>query len=104
MLGTLDQRAKLLAPVRTPDGGGGASVSWTELAEIWIALEAASGGEDFGASRLESRARYRATLRRRGDVVAGMRLQTSAHLLAVLAILDDGPREPFMTLLCEDAA
>lgn len=104
MIGTLDQRARLLARTTSPDGGGGASLSWTELAEIWIAVETASGGEDFGASRLESRTRYRVTARRRDDVTAGTRLQTSTHLLSVLAVLDDGPRAPFMILLCEDAA
>jgi SPP1 family predicted phage head-tail adaptor len=104
MIGPLDQRARLLARTAAPDGGGGTSVSWTELAEIWIALEVTSGSQDAAANRLESRARYRLTLRRRADVAAGMRLETAAHLLVVLAVLDDGPRTQFMILLCEDAA
>ena len=102
-MGSLDTRASLQQAVRTGDGGGGFAVSWSEIADIWIALEAAGGADDFGPDRLESRARYRITARRRDDVSAGMRLVTSAHTLLVQAVLDEGPRAQFITLLCEDA-
>ncbi len=104
MIGALNQRAGLLAPARMADGGGGALLSWTELAVIWIGIAVAGGGDAYGPPRLESRARYRVRARRRADVEAGMRLQTSAHLLSIQAVLDDGPGAQFMTLLCEDAA
>lgn len=102
-IGALDTRVSLQQAVRIPDGGGGFAVSWAEVAAVWIAVEVASGADAFGPDRPESRARYRVTLRRRNDVAAGMRLVGSAHTLAIQAVLDDGPRPQFMTLLCEDA-
>jgi len=102
-VGDLDTRASLEQAARTPDGGGGFVVAWTELAEIWIGVTPAGGEDSFGPDRLESRAHYRVTARRRRDVSAGMRLVTSAHTLLIHDVLDDGPRAQFITLLCEDA-
>lgn len=103
MIGALDTRASLQQAVRTADGAGGFTESWSALADIWIAVDAANGADSFGPDRLESRVRYRVTARRRGDLAAGQRLVTSSHTLLIQAMLDDGAREPFVTLLCEDA-
>jgi head-tail adaptor len=103
LIGALDTHASLQQAVRTADGAGGFTEGWSELAVIWIAVEAASGLDSFGPDRLESRARYRVTARRRSDIAAGLRLVTPSHTLLVQAVLDDGPRVQLVTLLCEDA-
>lgn len=102
-IGRFDTRATLQQAARSADGGGGFSESWTALATFWIALEVTGGGETFAAERLESRNQYRVTLRRRTDIVPGMRLVTPAQSLAIREVLDAGPRSQAMTLLCEDA-
>jgi SPP1 family predicted phage head-tail adaptor len=103
VIGAFDTRAMLQQAVTTPDGGGGFSQSWSVVATVWIALEAQSGTDAVGPDVLDSRVRYRVTLRRRGDVAAGMRLVTSAHTLTIHDVLDDGTRSQTMILLCEDA-
>ncbi len=102
MLSTLTQRANLLARVLTPDGGGGFSESWTAFAQAWIALEPRDAGDTVGADRLESRVRHRITLRRRGDVAAGQRVQVGARMFRIHAVLDQGPRAAATVLLAEE--
>jgi SPP1 family predicted phage head-tail adaptor len=101
MLSKLNQRAALQALALTPDGGGGYSATWTTFATVWAAIEPVSGNDVFGPDADESRARYRTTIKRRADVVAGQRITAGGRTFAIRAVLDDGPQSQFLTLLTE---
>ena len=101
MIGELDQRVSLQAVARTGDGGGGASLTWSEFASVWAHVAPGSGTDDMGPDRSESVTGYRVRLRRRSDVAAGQRVVTSALTLTIQNVLDGGPRVATMTLLCE---
>ncbi len=102
MIGELRQRASLLAETLTPDGGGGFSDAWEVFAEVWVAVAPLGGNDAFGPDRLESRVRHRLTLRRRGDVAAGQRVQVGTRLFRIHTVLDEGPQSQTMILLCEE--
>ena len=101
MLSKLAQRATLEARRLTPDGAGGYSATWDAVALIWCAIEPVSGANVFGPDATESRVRYRITIRRRSDVIAGMRVTASGREFYIKSVLDDGPRAQFLTLLTE---
>ena len=44
-IGLLHERLTLETPVRTPDGGGGAIVTWQTVAELWARVRPISGDE-----------------------------------------------------------
>lgn len=102
MIGQLNQRASVLAPTMTPDGGGGFSESWNAVATLWARIEPLSGGDVFGPDAVESRVRFQITTRRYASIVAGERVQIGARLFRIHAVLDEGPQAPLMTLLCEE--
>lgn len=102
MLSSLNQRAALQANMLAPDGGGGYAGTWQTFALVWVKLTPAGTSDTFGPDARESRARYRITLRRRWDLAAGQRLSIAARSFAVHGIIDEGPQEPFVTLLCEE--
>ena len=102
MLSSLNQRATFLARTLTPDGGGGSSESWNAFADAWIALQPLSASDTFNADRLESRVRHQITLRRRSDLAAGQRIAVGARTFRLHAVLDQGPRAPYVTLQCEE--
>jgi len=102
MLSTLDQRAALQVNTLTPDGGGGFTETWETVAMVWVKIAPASAADTFGPDALESRARHRVTLRRRTDIAAGQRLAVAARTFKIHGLLDEGPRAPFITLLCEE--
>jgi SPP1 family predicted phage head-tail adaptor len=101
MLSTLNRRVALEAQTLNPDGGGGYSAGWNTVATVWAAVEPVSGADVFGPDASEARVRYRVTIRRRTDVFAGMRVNDAGRLFAIRAVLDDGPRSQFFTLLTE---
>lgn len=103
-IGAARQRAVLEAKVLTADGGGGFVEGWETYATIWAGLEAGNGGESLQAGRTEPRISHRVTVRRRGDVSVNHRLRLGNRLLAIRAVLDEGPQALWMTLLCEEGA
>ena len=102
MIGSLNQRAQLLATTLVPDGGGGFGESWEAFASVWVAVEPLGGSDAFGPDRLEARVRHRLTLRRRADVAAGQRALVGARTFRIHTVLDEGAMSQFMTLLCEE--
>jgi SPP1 family predicted phage head-tail adaptor len=102
MIGSLNQRALLLANTLTPDGGGGFSDNWEAFASVWAAVEPLGGTDAFGPDRLEARVRHKLTLRRRADVSTGQRAQIGTRLFRIHTVFDEGPQAALMTLLCEE--
>ena len=102
MLNQLDQRAALQADTLTPDGGGGYTESWQTFALVWVKVAPAGATDTVSSDALQSRARHRITLRRRSDVAPGQRIAVGARCFKVHAVLDEGPRESLITLLCEE--
>lgn len=101
MLSTLDRRVTLEAQTLTPDGGGGYSASWNQLATVWAAIEHITGADVFGPDAAEARVKYRVTIRRRTDVLTGMRVNDNGRVFTITAVLDDGPQAQFLTLMTE---
>ncbi len=102
MIGSLNQRAQLLANTLTPDGGGGFGDAWEAFASVWIALTPLGGSDAFGPDRLEARVRHKIVLRRRTDVAAGMRVGVGPRIFRIHTVIDEGPGAALMTLLCEE--
>jgi SPP1 family predicted phage head-tail adaptor len=102
MIGSLNQRASLLANTLMPDGGGGFTDNWEAVASVWVSVEPIGGSDAFGPDRLEARVRHRLTLRRRNDVAAGQCVQVGTRLFRIHTVLDEGPQSQIMALLCEE--
>jgi SPP1 family predicted phage head-tail adaptor len=103
MIANLNQRATIEQPVRTSDGAGGASESWSTLAVVWAKLEPVTSTDRFAAAALEAKSRYKLTLRRLASAAAGMRAVIGSRTFAINGVLDAGPGAPLMTLLCEES-
>jgi len=100
MIGELNQRARLLACVMTPDGGGGYSESWNTVASLWTRIEPQSGDDVYGPAAVESRVRHTLIIRRNSVVAAGQRLAIGTRTFRIHAVLSDGG--DYVTLDCEE--
>src|SRR6185503_13045348 len=99
MIGELNQRVRILAQTRDPDGGGGYTEVWNVIATLWADVEPRAGGNVFAADALQSRVEHRVTIRRNAAISVGMRVVAGTQTLTIHAVLDDGG--PLITLLCE---
>ncbi|HEY2069826.1 MAG TPA: phage head closure protein [Rhizomicrobium sp.] len=102
MLGTLNQRATVLARETAADGAGGIGDSWTTLGTIWVRIEPLSGQDVYGPDADESRIRHTLTARRDAMLAAGRRVTVMSRTFLVHAVLDANPPSQFVTLLCEE--
>ena len=102
MFSSLSTRASLQARTLAPDGGGGYTESWQTFALAWVKLAVIGAADAFASDQMQSRARHRVTLRRRDDLAAGQRLVVGERTFRIHVVLDQGRREAFINLLCEE--
>lgn len=101
-IGDMRLLASLEAAARTPDEGGGATLAWTQLAQVWCAIRPRSGAEDLASDRLVPTLRHDVWMRWRDGVSADMRLTLGARVLAITAVMDPDGRRQFLRLACEE--
>jgi SPP1 family predicted phage head-tail adaptor len=101
-IGDLRQLVTIEVAARQPDGGGGAILTWSPVAEVWCAIRPRSGGETVAADRLAPSVRFEVWMRWRDDVAADMRLTFSGRILAVTAVMDPDGHRHFLRLFAEE--
>jgi SPP1 family predicted phage head-tail adaptor len=100
-IGSLRERLTLEQPVRTPDGGGGASVAWETVTELWAHLRPISGDERLRHDQLAGRLTHEVWIRHRTGVVPAMRFRRGAHLYEIVGVLET-PHRAHLKCLCEE--
>jgi SPP1 family predicted phage head-tail adaptor len=100
-IGTLDERLLLEEPVRTPDGGGGAAVTWQPLTELWGHVRPISGEERLVHDQLAGRLTHEVWIRWRAGVTAAMRFRQDTRIYEIVAVLE-ARRRIYLKCLCEE--
>jgi SPP1 family predicted phage head-tail adaptor len=100
-IGALRDRLTLETPVRSDDGGGGATITWTTVADLWGAVRPITGDERLRADAVTGRVTHQVWIRHRPDVVPAMRFTQGARILDIVAVLDPGRRDR-LQCLCEE--
>ena len=88
----------LEAPQATPDGLGGRSESWVEVATLFGHIEPLTARNRFGADQSMVAVTHQLTLRHRSGVRSGMRLRKSDRLFEIVTAHD--PDETGRYLVC----
>lgn len=101
-IGALRHRVVLEAPVRSGDGGGGAFVVWTPVAEIWAGIAPGTGSEAVLGDSLAGRVSHEIVVRHRADVVPAMRFRLGNRHFEIVAAIDVGERRRMLRCLCRE--
>lgn len=100
--GRLRHRLTIEMPEGVPDGAGGVTSSWSELATVWGVVEPLKAAEAAAGGRLASVATHRVLIRHRDDVGGGMRVRHRDRMLRVLAVHDPEERGRYLELLTKE--
>lgn len=101
----LNRRITLQNPVETPDGNGGFTTSWVDVATIWAEVKAVGGREVFAQGQIQARQPCYFRVRYREDVTAAMRISYGGKLFNIRALRDvDGLKRLLEILGEEDVA
>jgi SPP1 family predicted phage head-tail adaptor len=100
-IAALRDRLILEQPVRSPDGGGGASIAWDPIAELWASVCPISGDERLSHDQIAGRITHTVWLRHRPGLVPAMRFSQGARIYEIVAVLDT-PSRTHLKCLCEE--
>lgn len=89
----LRHRIAIERDVRTPDGGGGAEVTWAPVAQVWAAIWPRTASEQLELDRVAGVATHDIWIRFRPDVTPQMRITFGSRIFDIRGVLDmDGKR------------
>jgi SPP1 family predicted phage head-tail adaptor len=107
----LRHRLTLQQEVRTPDGAGGYTRSWEDVAELWgeiIPLTGSgssargSGKEIVFAGQIQAEISHRILLRYRSDITPAMRLLYENRLFNIRMVADPDEKRDTLQLLVQE--
>jgi SPP1 family predicted phage head-tail adaptor len=97
----LRERLTLEAPMRTPDGGGGATLAWQNVAELWAHVRPISGDERLRHDQLSGRLTHEVWIRYRPGVVPAMRFTQGPRIYEIVAVIEADRRRRLKCLVEE---
>lgn len=101
-VGSMRHRLALEEAVAVPDGGGGAIVTWSLVAEVWAAIGPRVGRETAEAGGLMGRVTHAITIRHRPDVTPRQRFRMDARVFDIISVIDTDEAHRFLTCLVEE--
>lgn len=81
-----------------PDGIGGHTEVWSEVALVFARIEPVSATSSFGAGQTLEAVTHRVTMRHRDNVRSGMRFRRQSRILAIVTVHD--PDDTGRYLVC----
>jgi SPP1 family predicted phage head-tail adaptor len=100
--GKMRRRVVLEQPVRTSDGGGGASIAWSPLATLWAAIQPLSGHERPRFESLEATLSHKITVRFRSGISPDMRFRLDTRIFNIRVVRNEDERNRWLICLCEE--
>ena len=97
--GALNHRLSLESIAEAPDGCGGVTVSWQQVAEIWGRLRPRTVKSALEAQQLVETASHTITMRYRSDVTSGWRFTKDGRTFVIITVTD--PDERGRYLVCD---
>ena len=99
----LNRRMSLEERVEVPNGSGGFSRTWVEVAELWVGVLGGAGAEVFQAGTALGRVRCRILLRAGGPrPAAGQRFREMGRVFTVRALWEADPDARYLTCDVEE--
>lgn len=84
--GSLRIELSLQAVVATPDGMGGSSESWQQVALVFARIDPLSADSRFGAGQTLEAVTHRIVLRHRQDIASGMRFVRQGRIFDIVTV------------------
>lgn len=102
VIGSLRHRITIERPRRISTDGGGATIEWIGIGDVFARIDAISGREAVVADGIAARVTHKVLIRHRDDILPEMRFICSNRRLDIRSILDLDGRRRWLQCLCED--
>jgi SPP1 family predicted phage head-tail adaptor len=102
VIGSLRHRVTIERPQPSPQDGGGATIEWTPVGEVFARIDTISGREVEVADGRAGRVTHKVLIRYRNDILPEMRIVTEMRRLDVRSVIDVDGRRRWLQCLCEE--
>lgn len=104
---TLKHRLTLQQEVQTPDGQGGFTRSWQDVAQLWAEImpqagSTGAGAEQLAFGQLQPRMTHRILLRYRVGVTPAMRLVFDGRVFNIRSVANKGETNEVLEIMAEE--
>lgn len=101
-IGDMRQRVTLRTLTRADDSAGGETLTWTDRARLWAAVDPTNGREFFQGGVVQNTMGHTVRLRYHADLQPAARLyvEPDGPLLEIAEVKDEGFRHRFVTVAC----
>jgi SPP1 family predicted phage head-tail adaptor len=100
--GTLRTELQLEQVTQTPDGLGGKTEVWNEIAVVFARFEPLSSNQSFNADQDIERATHRITIRARAGVKSAMRFKLGLRFFRIVTVIDPDETGRYLNCYCEE--
>ncbi len=100
----LDKRITLQAKTKVPDGGGGFTDTWVDMATIWAGVWPVSAREITEANATVMVISHRIRIRYRSVLKAGWRVKFGNRYFSIVGVTSPNEGREWIDLLAKEAA
>lgn len=101
-IGDLRRRVTIEEAVRTGDGGGGYTVAWQPVAEVWAAIWPRLADESYTLDRVAGRATHDMWIRYRDGITPEMRVVSGTRVFDIRGVIDVEDRKTWLRCPIEE--
>ena len=102
MIGGLRHQVTLQRRSEVADAGGGVSLGWTDIAELWAGILPLAGSERVREMRVQPVQNFLIRLRHRGDITPADRLLFGQRVLNIRSVRNVNERNQWLECRCEE--
>ena len=99
--GQMREQVTVQSPTEVSQGGGGSSITWSDVATFWAEVRALRGREQIEALALEAATMYRITRRYTETITERQRLTWKGRILNIRSVVDPDGRRQWTEILAE---
>lgn len=101
MIGKMNKRITIQRLAQVPDGGGGYTEDWQDVATVWAKVEPLKSWEEYEAQKVQQKIDYKMIIRYRSDITQDMRVVYNNVLYKIIGIKNIDEDNRFLELKCQ---
>lgn len=101
-LGRMRHKIAIQSPTATVDSGGGRSIAWSTLKEVYADIRPTTGRYQFQHDQEKEKVTHKIIIRHRADIGTNYRVKFGSRIFNIHSILNEDERDRFLTMMCEE--
>ena len=101
-IGRMRHRVTIQKGTDTTDAGGGRSVSWGTLKEVFADIQPQSGTNVYRHDQEQEHVTHKIIIRHREDIGTNYRIKFGTRIFNIHSIINESERNRFLVLNCEE--